>query len=115
MGKGRFEAFTDAVIAIIMTIMVLELRPPTSASLSDFGHLVGPRLIAYFVSFVFLGIYWTNHHHMLHSVKRVNGMSLWVNLLLLFWLSLVPFTTAWVAEYAAKIGPSERGAVISKR
>jgi uncharacterized membrane protein len=97
MTKTRFEAFTDAVIAIILTIMVLELRPPHTPTLDALSHLY-PKFLCYLLSFVFLGIYWNNHHHMLHSVKNVSGGVLWANLHLLFWLSLVPFATAWMGE-----------------
>lgn len=97
MGKGRFEAFSDGVIAIIITIMVLELQVPHGDQLSSLKPLV-PKFLSYILSFVYLGIYWNNHHHMLHAVKEVDGKSLWANLLLLFWLSLVPFVTAWMGE-----------------
>jgi uncharacterized membrane protein len=95
--KGRLEAFSDGVMAIIITIMVLELRPPESFTLSDLLP-IWPKMIGYAVSFVFIGIYWSNHHHLMHSVKHVDGASLWANLALLFWLSLVPFVTAWVGS-----------------
>lgn len=97
MGKGRFEAFSDGVIAIIITIMVLELRIPDGGELVSLKPLI-PELLSYLLSFVFLGIYWNNHHHMLHAVKEVNGKSLWANLHLLFWLSLIPFVTAWMGH-----------------
>ena len=97
MGKGRFEAFSDGVIAIIITIMVLELRVPEGGSLASLQPLI-PKFLSYILSFVYLGIYWNNHHHMLHAVKEVNGASLWANLHLLFWLSLVPFVTSWMGE-----------------
>jgi uncharacterized membrane protein len=97
VGTGRLEAFTDGVIAIIITIMVLELRPPHGTTLADLKPLV-PVLLSYVLSFVYLGIYWNNHHHMMHVTRRVNGAVLWGNLLLLFWLSLIPFTTAWMGE-----------------
>lgn len=97
MGKGRFEAFSDGVIAIIITIMVLELRVPHGDSLEALQPLV-PKFLSYILSFIYLGIYWNNHHHMLHAVKEVNGLSLWANLHLLFWLSLIPFVTAWMGE-----------------
>jgi TMEM175 potassium channel family protein len=98
MSKGRLEAFSDGVIAIIITIMVLELHPPDDPS---FEKLVGmlPHFLAYVLSFVFLGIYWNNHHHMLQATTHVTGGVLWANLHLLFWLSLVPFVTAWMAEH----------------
>jgi uncharacterized membrane protein len=97
MGKGRMEAFSDGVIAIIITIMVLELRVPHQSNLAALAPLV-PILLSYLLSFIFLGIYWSNHHHMLHAVEHVNGGVLWANLHLLFWLSLVPFVTAWMGE-----------------
>jgi uncharacterized membrane protein len=97
MGKGRLEAFSDGVIAIIITIMVLELRVPHGATLDALRPLV-PVLLAYVLSFVYIGIYWNNHHHMLHMTDRVTGGILWANLHLLFWLSLVPFVTAWMGE-----------------
>lgn len=97
MGKGRLEAFSDGVIAIIITIMVLEMKPPHSADLNALRPLL-PVFLSYLLSFVYLGIYWNNHHHMLHSVQHVSGGILWANLHLLFWLSLIPFTTAWMGE-----------------
>jgi len=97
MTKGRLEAFGDAVIAIIITIMVLELRAPEGSNLESLRPLA-PRFLAYALSFVFLAIYWNNHHHLFHAVRRVNGAVLWANLHLLFWLSLVPFATAWLGE-----------------
>ena len=97
MGKNRLEAFSDGVLAIIITIMVLELRVPHEV---DFAALkpVLPVFSSYVLSFVYLGIYWNNHHHMLHTVRHVTGAILWANLHLLFWLSLVPFVTAWMGE-----------------
>ncbi len=97
MTKGRLEAFSDGVLAIIITIMVLELRVPHDAGIAALRPLV-PALLSYVLSFVFLGIYWSNHHHLMHAVKSVNGSILWANLHLLFWLSLVPFVTAWMGE-----------------
>ena len=97
MGKGRLEAFSDGVIAIIITIMVLEVKVPRGSGLSALTPLV-PVFLSYALSFVFVGIYWNNHHHMLHTVKHVTGSILWANLHLLFWLSLIPFTTGWMAE-----------------
>jgi uncharacterized membrane protein len=97
MGKGRLEAFSDGVIAIIITIMVLELRAPHGDTLEVLTPL-WPIFLSYVLSFVYIGIYWNNHHHMLHAVKHVNGAVLWSNLHLLFWLSLTPFTTAWMGE-----------------
>jgi uncharacterized membrane protein len=97
MGKGRLEAFSDGVIAIIITIMVLELKVPHDASWAALTHL-GPVFLSYVLSFIYVGIYWNNHHHMMHAAKSVNGAILWANLFLLFWLSLVPFVTAWMGE-----------------
>jgi uncharacterized membrane protein len=97
MGKGRLEAFSDGVIAIIITIMVLELKVPHGAELAALQPLV-PVFLSYVLSFVYVGIYWNNHHHMLHLVSRTSGAVLWANLHLLFWLSLVPFLTAWMGE-----------------
>ena len=97
MSKGRLEAFSDGVIAILITIMVLELRPPHEATLEALRPLA-PKFAAYALSFVFLGIYWNNHHHMLQATRRIGGAVLWANLHLLFWLSLVPFVTAWMGE-----------------
>src|SRR5437016_5731275 len=98
MNKGRLEAFSDGVIAILITIMVLELKVPSSAGLDDLLSVL-PALCDYVLSFVFLAIYWNNHHHMFQAVHKVNGSVLWANLHLLFWLSLVPFLTAWMARY----------------
>src|SRR5262245_36106866 len=97
MTTSRLEAFSDGVIAIIITIMVLELRPPHEVTLASLRPLI-PILLSYLLSFVFLGIYWNNHHHLLNVAERVNGQVLWANLHLLFWLSLIPFTTAWMGE-----------------
>ena len=97
MGKGRLEAFSDGVIAIIITIMVLELKVPHGADFAALRPLI-PVFLSYVMSFVFLGIYWNNHHHLLQAVRRVNGQILWANVHLLFWLSLVPFATAWMGE-----------------
>ena len=97
MGKGRFEAFSDGVLAIIITIMVLELKVPHGAELAVLKPLV-PVFLSYVLSFIYVGIYWNNHHHMLHAVTSVTGPILWANLHLLFWLSLVPFVTAWMGE-----------------
>ena len=98
MPKGRLEAFSDGVIAILITIMVLELRTPPGTSWHALGHEL-PVLLAYALSFVYLGIYWNNHHHMLAATSRVTGAAMWANLHLLFWLSLVPFSTAWMSEH----------------
>ncbi len=97
MGKGRLEAFSDGVIAIIITIMVLELKVPHG---SEIGQLLKlwPVFLSYVMSFVFVGIYWNNHHHLLHAAGRVSAAVLWANLHLLFWLSLIPFTTGWMGE-----------------
>ncbi len=97
MGKGRLEAFSDGVLAIIITIMVLELKVPHEPTLAALGELL-PIFLSYILSFVYIGIYWNNHHHMLHLAHSVNGRILWANLHLLFWLSLVPFVTAWMGE-----------------
>lgn len=104
MGKGRLEAFSDGVIAIIITIMVLELKVPHTveqvrhtAELADLKPLL-PVFLSYVLSFIYVGIYWNNHHHMFHSTRHVSGGILWANLHLLFWLSLFPFTTGWVGE-----------------
>jgi uncharacterized membrane protein len=97
MGKGRMEAFSDGVIAIIITIMVLEMKVPHGADLTALRSLI-PVFLSYVLSFVFLGIYWNNHHHLLQAAQRVDGRILWANLHLLFWLSLVPFVTNWMGE-----------------
>jgi uncharacterized membrane protein len=97
MSKSRLEAFSDGVIAIILTIMVLELRAPHGADWSALRSVV-PSLLTYVLSFVFLGIYWNNHHHLLQATERINGATLWANLHLLFWLSLIPFVTRWMGE-----------------
>ena len=97
MGKGRLEAFSDGVIAIIITIMVLEMEAPHSADWAALRPLV-PVFTSYVLSFIFVGIYWNNHHHLLHTVQHVRGGLLWANTHLLFWLSLVPFTTRWMGE-----------------
>jgi uncharacterized membrane protein len=97
MGKGRLEAFSDGVMAIIITIMVLELKVPRGQTVDALLPLI-PVLLSYVLSFVYLGIYWNNHHHMLHASHKVTGGILWANLHLLFWLSLVPFITGWMGE-----------------
>jgi len=96
MNKGRLEAFSDGVFAVIITIMVLEMKVPAQTSFAALRSVL-PAFLTYVVSFVYVGIYWNNHHHLLHASERVNGAILWANLHLLFWLSLVPFATAWVS------------------
>ncbi|MES2355872.1 MAG: TMEM175 family protein [Pseudomonadota bacterium] len=97
MGKGRLEAFSDGVLAIIITIMVLELKVPHGADLAVLQPLL-PVFLSYVLSFIYIGIYWNNHHHMLHMTQRTSGAILWANLHLLFWLSLIPFATGWMGE-----------------
>lgn len=97
MNKSRLEAFSDGVIAIIITIMVLELKVPTGYEWSELLRL-WPKILAYVISFMYVGIYWNNHHHMLQTVKKINGKVLWANLHLLFWLSLFPFVSGWAGE-----------------
>lgn len=97
MKKGRLEAFSDGVLAIIITIMVLEIKVPHGDQLTDLQGLI-PVILSYILSFIYIGIYWNNHHHMLHTVNEVTGDILWANLHLLFWLSLVPFATGWMGE-----------------
>jgi len=97
MGKSRLEAFSDGVIAIIITIMVLELKVPHGESIDDLAPLY-PVFLSYVLSFLYVGIYWNNHHHMLHACHRVTGRILWANLHLLFWLSMMPFATGWMGE-----------------
>ena len=97
MGKGRLEAFSDGVLAIIITIMVLELKVPHGDTLHDLSQLL-PVFLSYVLSFLYVGIYWNNHHHMLHASTTVSGTMLWANLHLLFWLSLFPFATGWMGE-----------------
>jgi len=104
MHKGRLEAFSDAVIAIILTIMVLELHPPHEFTFDALRPLL-PVLLSYILSFIFLGIYWNNHHHMIQAAKKVNGAVLWANMHLLFWLSLTPFVTAWMGQQGLKSVP----------
>jgi len=105
MGKSRLEAFSDGVIAIIITIMVLELKVPHGA---DFSVLLPlwPVFMSYVLSFIYVGIYWSNHHHLLHAVQEVSGAVLWANLHLLFWLSLIPFVSAWMGENHFESGPT---------
>jgi uncharacterized membrane protein len=97
MGRGRLEAFSDGVLAIIITIMVLELKVPHGADLGALGPLI-PVFLSYVLSFIFIGIYWSNHHHLFQAVRHVDGRILWANLHLLFWLSLIPFVTGWMGE-----------------
>ena len=97
MGKTRLEAFSDGVLAIIITIMVLELKVPHATDLSALADLL-PVFLSYVLSFIYIGIYWNNHHHLLHTISTVNGGLLWANLHLLFWLSLFPFATGWMGE-----------------
>ena len=97
MNKNRLEAFSDGVLAIIITIMVLEFKVPEGIDCEALKPLL-PKFLAYILSFIYIGIYWNNHHHLMHTVKRVNGSILWANLHLLFWLSLIPFVTAWNGE-----------------
>ncbi len=97
MGKGRLEAFSDGVIAIIITIMVLEIKAPHGESFADLLSIV-PAFLSYVLSFLYIAIYWNNHHHLLHAAKQATGYVLWANMHLLFWLSLLPFATAWMGE-----------------
>ena len=97
MNKGRLEAFSDGVLAIIITIMVLELKVPHGTTLADLRPLI-PLVLSYLLSFIFVGIYWNNHHHLLQAARYVDGAILWANLHLLFWLSLIPFVTGWMGE-----------------
>lgn len=102
LGKSRLEAFSDGVLAVIITIMVLEMRAPAGATLAALLPVL-PVFLVYVLSFIYIGIYWNNHHHMLHAVERIDGRSMWANLHLLFWLSLVPFVTGWMGgnQFAA--------------
>jgi uncharacterized membrane protein len=104
MGKGRLEAFSDGVLAIIITIMVLELRPPHGHTLAELRPVL-PVFASYLLSFVYIGIYWNNHHHLLQAAHHTSGGVLWANLHLLFWLSMVPFATAWMGEHPGSRGP----------
>lgn len=104
MSKGRLEAFSDGVIAILITIMVLGLKEPLGADLAALTPVI-PTLVSYVLSFVFLGIYWNNHHHLFQAAQHVNGKVLWANLHLLFWLSLVPFATGWTGETGFAVWP----------
>ena len=105
MGKSRLEAFSDGVIAIIITIMVLELKVPHESGITALAPLI-PVFLSYVLTFVYVGIYWNNHHHMLHVCKKVTGSILWANLHLLFWLSLFPFATGWMGENHFAAAPS---------
>src|SRR5947209_4233245 len=105
MNKNRLEAFSDGVLAIIITVMVLELKRPDRPTFAAFLSL-WPVLLSYVLSFVYVGIYWNNHHHMFHATKRVNGAILWANLHLLFWISLFPFSTAWMGENHVQTAPT---------
>ena len=116
LGTGRLEAFSDGVLAIVITIMVLELRVPEGAELADLRPLL-PVFLSYALSFVFVGIYWNNHHHMLHVTHKVTDTILWANLHLLFWLSLIPFSTAWMGEhqfFTVAYGALRRGAAAGR-
>jgi uncharacterized membrane protein len=104
MSRGRLEAFSDGVIAVVITIMVLNLRPPDGSDLHDLRPLV-PKLLVYLLSFVFIGIYWNNHHHLLQLVDHVSGASLWANSHLLFWLSLTPVAAAWLGPHLGDPAP----------
>ncbi len=103
--QGRLEAFSDGVLAVIITIMVLELRPPHGTNLRELLPTL-PNIAVYALSFVFIGIYWNNHHHMLRASKGIDGRVMWANLHLLFWLSLVPFATAWLGAHPTGVGPT---------
>jgi uncharacterized membrane protein len=105
MTKSRMEAFSDGVIAVIITILVLELKVPHGESIDALAPVL-PVFLSYVLSFIYVGIYWNNHHHMLHATRRVTGPVLWANLHLLFWLSLVPFTTAWMGENHFSAAPT---------
>jgi uncharacterized membrane protein len=112
MGKGRLEAFSDGVFAILLTIMVLDLKVPRSTALAALGPVV-PVFLTYALSYLTLGIYWVNHHHLLHTVTRISGPILWANLHLLFWLSLFPFVTGWMGEnHFAPVPTAVYGAVL---
>jgi uncharacterized membrane protein len=112
VSKGRLEAFSDGVIAVIITIMVLELKAPEGPGWDALRPLL-PTFLIYALSFVFVGIYWNNHHHLLHATERIGGAVLWANLHLLFWLSLVPFVTAWVGDhYEAAVPTAAYGVVL---
>jgi uncharacterized membrane protein len=101
MGKGRVEAFSDGVIAVIITIMVLEMKPPHGATLDALAP-IWPKFVSYVLSFIYVGIYWNNHHHLWHAVHKVDGRVMWANLNFLFWLSLFPFMTGWSARTTSR-------------
>jgi uncharacterized membrane protein len=109
--KSRLEAFSDGVFAVIITIMVLELHVPAGASLAALG-VAAPTILGYLLSFVFIAIYWNNHHHMLQAVERVNGAALWANMHLLFWLSLIPFVTSWMGDHFEPLPVAAYGVVL---
>ena len=111
MPPGRLIAFTDGVVAILITILVLELRPPSGDHFSDILDEKG-KLLAYILSFVFVAIYWVNHHHLFQVVHRIDGRVLWANILLLFWLSLTPVATAWLGDSGVKPGPAAAYAIV---
>src|SRR5512141_2370355 len=111
MSKGRLEAFSDGVIAIIITIMVLELRVPEDGTVAALRPLL-PKFLSYVLSFIFLGIYWNNHHHLWQAARQVNGSILWANMHLLFWLSLIPFATGWMGEHFSTIPVALYGGVL---
>jgi uncharacterized membrane protein len=112
MGKGRLEAFSDGVIAVAITIMVLEMKVPHGTDVAALAPLV-PVFFTYLLSFIFIGIYWNNHHHMLHAVEHVTGGILWANMHLLFWLTLIPFVTGWMSEnHFAAVPVALYGAVL---
>ena len=112
MSKGRMEAFSDGVFAVIITIMVLEMKSPQGTSLQALMPLI-PVFFSYVLSFIYVGIYWTNHHHMFQATKRVSGGILWANLHLLFWLSLFPFSTTWIGEnHLASLPTAAYGSVL---
>lgn len=112
MNKSRLEAFSDGVLAIIITIMVLELKIPHGENIEVLYPLI-PEFLSYILSFIYLGIYWNNHHHMLHTLKKVTGSILWANLHLLFWLSLFPFVTGWMGEnHFASVPTAVYGAIL---
>ena len=115
MTKSRLEAFSDGVLAVIITIMVLELRVPHGAGV-DALMALSPIFLSYVLSFIFIGIYWNNHHHMLYASHKVNGLVMWANLHLLFWLSLIPFSTSWLNESSydpPAVGPYGYGLLMS--